>query len=218
MSGALALELSVRQQLLGWLVSARDGTWRVDQIRPELQAILHEIERALEAKLYYVAIAVALSVPDICSCLECDPDKGIWATQQKYAAWCDTNLKLTNLDGNDLFRLRGGVLHQGHFGHPKSKFDRVIFLGPESRIKAHDVVITVSDEASFGGTRAADLRLTGRILQLGVSEFCQAIMDGARQWVILRAGDPYVERNLPNLVRYRPHGLPPFSVGVPTIA
>jgi hypothetical protein len=37
----------------GWLVLARDGSWRVDQVRPELAAILHEIERAIEAKLYY---------------------------------------------------------------------------------------------------------------------------------------------------------------------
>jgi len=66
--------------VIGWLVLARDGSWRVDEVRPELTAILHEIERALEAKLYYVAIAVALSVPDICACLECDPDRPIWAT------------------------------------------------------------------------------------------------------------------------------------------
>jgi hypothetical protein len=137
--------------VIGWLVLARDGSWRVDQVRPELNAILREIERALDAKLYYVAIAVALSVPDICACLECDPDKPIWSTVEKYSRWCDANLKFKNLDGADLARLRGGVLHQGHFGHPKSKFDRVIFIGPESRIKTHDVIMTVSDDVSLGG-------------------------------------------------------------------
>jgi hypothetical protein len=184
----------------------------------ELTAILHEIERAIEAKLYYVAIAVALSIPDICACLECDPDKPIWATFEKYAAWCDANLRFQNLDGADLARLRGGVLHQGHFGHPKSKFNRVLFIGPESRVKAHDVIMTVLNDVSFGGVSASELRLSGQILHLDVGRFCQTIMDGARKWVISKAGDPFVERNLPNLVRYRPNGLPPFSVGVPTIA
>jgi hypothetical protein len=202
----------------GWLVLARDGSWRVDQVRPELAAILHEIERAIEAKLYYVAIAVALSVPDICACLECNPDEPIWASFDKYAAWCDANIKFQNLDGADLARLRGGVLHQGHFGHPKSKFNRVLFIGPESQIKAHDVVMSVEDNVSFGGMSATELRLAGKVLLLDAVQFCQTIMDSARKWVISKNGDPFVERNLPNLVRYRPNGLPPFSVGVPTIA
>jgi hypothetical protein len=60
--------------------------------------------------------------------------------------------------------------------------------------------------------------LSGLILHLDVVRFCQTIMDSARKWVISKAGDPFIERNLPNLVRYRPNGLPPFSVGVPTIA
>lgn len=65
---------------------------------------------------------------------------------------------------------------------------------------------------------AKELRLSGRILQLDVVLFCQAIMNAARAWAIAKADDPYVQKNLPFLVRYRPDGLPPFSIGVPTIA
>jgi hypothetical protein len=121
----------------------------MDKVPLELSSILREIEKGLEAKLYYLAIAVALSVPDICACLECDPDKPIWATQDKYVGWCDANLKFKNLTGVDFFRIRGGVLHQGHFDHPKSKFDRVMFIGPESRFKAHDAIISVNPGATF---------------------------------------------------------------------
>jgi hypothetical protein len=133
----------------------------MDQVRPELSAILHEIERALQAKLYYVAIAVALSVPDVCACLECDPDKPIWATFEKYVDWCNANIKFVNLDGADLARLRGGVLHQGHFDHPKSKFNRVLFIGPESQIKAHDVVVSIAADVSFSGVSATEMRMAG---------------------------------------------------------
>jgi hypothetical protein len=169
----------------------------------------------MSAKLYYLAIAVALSVPDICACFECDPAKPIWATSDKYIAWCEKNLagQFTNVDGTDLFRIRGGILHQGHFDHPKSKFDRVMFIGPESAIKMHDIVVHVAPGVAIGGVPADQMRLSGDILQLDVIRFY-----GARKWAVAMANEPNVEANLPNLVRYRPNGLPPWSAGVPTIA
>lgn len=192
----------------------------MDKSPEELEAILHEIERALDAKLYYLAIAVSLSVPDICACLECNPDQPIWSTQEKYVAWCDRNLmvRYKNLTGIDLYRIRGGVWHQGHFQHAKSAFDRVMFIGPESPIKAHDIVVTVDPGVAFGGISAETLRVSGRILQLDVMKFCNGIARTARKWAAAKADDPFVQKNLPNLVRYRPDGLPPFSVGIPTIA
>ncbi len=191
-----------------------------DEVPEELAAILNEVERAIEAKLYYLAIAVALSLPDICSCLECDPSKPIWATSEKYITWCKTNLsgQFRNLDGTDLFRIRGGILHQGHFDHPKSKFDRIVFLGPESAFKAHDVIATIAPGITFSGVTVEELRIVGDVLQLDVLRFCRSIMDGARRWSVAKKSDPFVQENLPNLVRYRPNGLPPFSVGVPTVA
>jgi hypothetical protein len=47
----------------------------MDNVPIEISTILNEIETALSAKLYYVAIAVALSIPDICACLEIDQEK-----------------------------------------------------------------------------------------------------------------------------------------------
>jgi hypothetical protein len=190
------------------------------QVPAELTAILREIERALDAKLYYLAIAVTLSIPDICACLECDPEKPIWATKDKYETWCTANLvtHFTNLTAEDLFRLRGGVLHQGHFGHAKARYDRIIFITPESQFQAHDAIIAVAPGVKVGGVDVEKLRLSGQLLHLNVASFCKSIMDAARTWAISKAGDPNVQQNLPNLVRYRPDGLPPFSVGIPTIA
>lgn len=184
------------------------------QVPEELDAVLREIEKAIDAKLYYLAIAIALSVPDICSCLEFDPENPLWQDRKTYAAWCDKNIagRLPRLTGDDLYNLRGGVLHKGHFGHDKSRFNRVIFVGPESRIKMHGTLI--NGEMRLGPN--AEL-WKGPILNLGVAEFCAAIIAAAREWVVGKKDDPFVQRNLPNLVRYRPNGLPPFSVGVPTV-
>ncbi|MCB2051446.1 MAG: hypothetical protein KDE63_08455 [Novosphingobium sp.] len=186
----------------------------------ELEALLQEIEKAIDAKLYYLAIAVALSVPDVCSGLESDPENPKWQNQKTYAAWCDSNIgtKFNNLVGNDLYRLRGGVLHKGHFDHPKSQFNRVIFIGPESQIVAHDKIITVNEGVKLGGQDVAQLRLQGKVLLLGVVPFCEAISTSAREWYCAHAANEHVQKNIGRLVRFRPDGMPPFSVGIPTIA
>ena len=191
----------------------------LDKVPEELAAILKEIEKALEAKLYYLAIAVALSVPDICSCLEFAPENPRWQNRATYTEWCNKHItQFKNLDGDDLYNLRGGMLHKGKFDHPKSKWDRVIFIGEGSSVQMHDIVITVQPDVEFGGIGAKELRLAGRVLVMSVVAFCNTISDSARAWIVEEASNPNVQKNLPMLVRYRPQGLPPFSVGIPTIA
>lgn len=127
--------------------------------------------------------------------------------------------RYNNIDGNDLYNLRGGVLHKGTFDHAKASYNRVLFIGPESNFKVYrDIIVTVAPGVQFSGISVEELRLAGKILQVDVMYFCGAIMDAARAWAVAKVDDPYVQRNLPNLVRFRPEGLPPFSVGVPTIA
>lgn len=190
----------------------------MEQTPVEISALLREVELALEHKLYYLAIAVSLSLPDICACLEFDPNNPQWANKDTYALWADTNINFKTVSGEDLYRLRCGVLHFGNFEHRKSAFDRVIFIGPESRIKSHDVVITVDPNTVIGGIPATQLRVAGKILHMDVELFCKAITEAVKAWSIAKANDPYVRQNLPRLIRYRPEGLPPFSIGVPTVA
>jgi hypothetical protein len=95
----------------------------MDPIPIEISALLQEVERALEYKLYYLAIAVSLSLPDICACLEFDPDNPQWANKDTYARWADANINFKTVSGEDLYRLRCGVLHFGNFEHRKSAFD-----------------------------------------------------------------------------------------------
>jgi hypothetical protein len=190
------------------------------RVPPELNAILHEVEKALDAKLYYVAIAVALSIPDICACLEFDPEKPKWANRETYTAWCNANLvsRFNNLDGDELYNLRGGVLHKGRLEHQKAKFDRVMFIGPESPFKVKgDVIATVTPGVELGGKPVEENRLSGKILQVDLLHFCRSIMEAAREWGAANAEMPNVLQNLPNLIRYRPEGFPPWSIGVPTV-
>jgi hypothetical protein len=93
-----------------------------------------------------------------------------------------------------------------------------MLIGPESQIKAHDVIVNVLPGVKIGGVSAEELRVAGQILMLDVVKFCETIMEAVRSWILAKSTDPFVQRNLPYLIRYRPEGLPPFSVGVPTIA
>jgi hypothetical protein len=82
----------------------------------------------------------------------------------------------------------------------------------------HDRIVTVAPGIEIGGIKVEELRLVGEILHLDVVQFCRSIIAAAREWSTGRADDQFVQRNLPLLVRYRPDGLPPFSVGIPVIA
>ena len=60
-----------------------------------LEVILEEVERALAANLYYLALHLAVAIPDICSSLEESPDpakpwKGV---EQRYVDWCERYLE-----------------------------------------------------------------------------------------------------------------------------
>jgi hypothetical protein len=205
----------------GWLVPGIGFCSIMDNVPPELAAILKEIEKALEHKLYYLAIAVSLSIPDICARLELDEDEDPKQVGVLYCKWADANIawRFQTIEGRDLYRFRCGVLHAGNLEHKKSSFDRVIFIGPESRIKMHDMVLTVDPDTTISGIKATDLRVAGKVLHMDVFLFCKAIMDAASEWVVASSKvNPNVRRNLPRLIRYRPDGLQPFSVGVPTVA
>src|SRR5665213_2961362 len=54
-----------------------------------LEMIFRDIERALEAKLWYLALAVTLSIPDICSLLELNDG---WSNCNIFAAWFDKHV------------------------------------------------------------------------------------------------------------------------------
>jgi hypothetical protein len=184
-----------------------------------LEEILSGRSMSLEAKLYYLAIAVTASIPDICACLELDrEDDPVWAERKTYQAWCAKHLdyRFKNLTGGDLYNMRGGVVHRAQFDHQKARFERVIFIGPEVRM--HDALLSINPGITIGGKTAQELRIAGDVLVLGVVPFCEAVIAAARDWYASMASDPHVANNLPLLVRYRPEGVPPIFINIPVVA
>lgn len=164
-----------------------------------MEIILREIDRALDAKLYYLAIAMTLTVPDICAALE-SPDGE--TSGPKYKAWYNVNLaiKYPNITDADCWSLRCGVLHQGRCGHAKMQYGRILFTLPNRQNNVfHNNIINDA-------------------LNLDALLFCRDVISCARLWFDGKQNDPIVQNNLPNLVQLRPQGLAPYMVGMPLIA
>lgn len=169
-----------------------------------LEVIFRDIERALNYHVFYAAIAVTLSIPDICACLS-DPPGSVWATSKKYIAWCDENLAgLFQMNGDDFHRMRGGVLHQGSaFGHRDSRFKAVAFTLPSVDGGMHNNVGNMNGVV---------------VLNLDAVTFCKDVIEAARRWRERNATNPNVLKNEKHIMRYRANGLDPYFVGLPVIA
>jgi hypothetical protein len=175
-----------------------------------LEYILRDIGLALNGKLFYLALHLSLSVPDICASLEADLDpKKPWrGVEDRYIEWCSKHLEphFKWFIASDCWALRGGVVHQGKlFGHPKARYDRIMFTLPGP--------ITIGELLSQnnGGT-------TQSVLSIDLGVFCDRMITAAKSWYSQMKDDPIVIQNLPNLVRLRPEGLAPHIVGLPVIA
>lgn len=163
-----------------------------------METILQEVEQALNARLYYLAIATALALPDICAALESADGE---TRPERYRDWYTANLaaKYPNLTAQDCYLLRCGILHQGRLGHPGSQYARVIFGLPGRGMTLH---CTIVNDA----------------LQLNALIFCRGVLASVRAWFAAHQNDPNVLANYPNLVQYRPQGLAPYGTGMPVIA
>jgi hypothetical protein len=95
-----------------------------------MEDIIAAIKQNLETQNYYSALFLTLILPSICGALESEngQDSG-----EKYINWYDRYITNSNLKGDDCYRLRCSLLHQGLTTHKRSSFSRVIFAIPNDR-------------------------------------------------------------------------------------
>ncbi|GAB5447161.1 hypothetical protein [Gymnodinialimonas sp.] len=163
-----------------------------------MDLILEDVERALDAKLFYVALSVALSLPGVCAALEQVDGSTSGQDKRLYMDWYDRYLAAgyPYLTALDCYSLRCGVIHQGRFGHGKMQYARVVF--------------TIGD--------TLHKNILNDALNLDISLFCRDVVAAVRQWEIDKSLNLTVRRNLPLLVKYRPEGMAPYVKGAPVIS
>jgi hypothetical protein len=170
--------------------------------RNQMHTILNEIKKAVREELYYLAIMLCLTLPDICAAMEHPKAK---ASEPQYIAWFEQWLGKKygrHLTARDMYRLRCGVLHQGRMGQPGMPYDRIIFSLPAQILTRLNTLVE--------GQR--------NLLNLNAKLFCRDIVMAVEAWSAAHENDPIVQRNLSRSIQYRPDGLPLIAKGLPCVS
>jgi hypothetical protein len=169
-----------------------------------LETIAGDIKRAIDARLYYPALLVTLTIPEICMGLTMD--KSQFVKQKHYVSFVDefTTPPELGLDGASCYQLRGGLVHRGDLrGHAFFQRTHVIFTVPESGGGIHALSIVAGEKTAA---------------MFDLVTFCSAMVTAARRWSSQNADKPQVVENLKNLIRWCPEGVHPFVGGAPVVA
>lgn len=162
-----------------------------------MDVITDAIYRCLNDKNYPGALFLAFTIPSICGAIE-SPDGQ--DTRDRYIAWFDRYVSGLSLRGQDCYRFRCSLVHQGRVSHPGASFNRVIFTFPTpSGNMLHDNML---DDA----------------LNLDIPTFCRQMIDGVGVWQSSVEDQPNYQNNLQSLVRLYPNGLAPYITGTPVIS
>ena len=143
-----------------------------------MQRFIDAAKIAVATENWYAALALALSMPDICGRLE-NPAAG---SQARFVAWFDkfllkhyqsrvgVNRELYSfLCGADCYALRCAFLHQGEFGiddqRAQQALERFHFTAPRHGCFIHKNQIN-------------------NTLQLQVDAFCKDVCEGVEEWLV----------------------------------
>ena len=169
-----------------------------------MRDLIQQIDRAMAANLYYVALLAALSLPDICGAMESDDGE---ATRKKFIVWFDRWVgpryvvgDAPSLTGEVCYYYRCSALHQGRAAHPRMGYARILFVEPgAARLILHNNIIN-------------------DVLNIDLRTFANDLLDGANAWLAQTEGTDNYHRNYPLFMQRYPNGLAPYIVGVPVIA
>jgi|SRR5579859_6021573 len=163
-----------------------------------LSHLLDEINRAATGGFPFLAIAMAVALPDICVSLASQDGRTDGA---RYKEWCKNNLgeEFSFATPDDLYSMRCGVLHNGRFGGLKHNLARLVFVPPNAL-------------GQFTNCRARDAYLWS------VQTFCLSFTTAVAVWFEKHKSDAMVQANVPRLMQWHPNGLKPYVVGSPVLA
>jgi hypothetical protein len=156
--------------------TAESVDFPVSDARQDMQHFINAIKCAIANGNWCAALALALTMPDICGRLE-EPSGG---SQTRYVSWFDRYLSsryrghggpdrtFHTLSGSDCYALRCAFLLQGEFGiedqRAQQARDHFQFTIPRPGVFVH-------------------MTQTKAILQLQIDRFCLDMCKGVEQWL-----------------------------------
>jgi hypothetical protein len=139
----------------------------------------------------YVALSLALTLPDICGSIEAPAKK----SRERYEAWYKTWLEptyTTFLAAADCFQLRCSLLHSG-----SSDIDENKIIDIES-IKFFDE--TVKGHCNYVGGNRINGVLQLTYLQLNAARFCLDVFEAVEKWDVSVAHDKVIQAEMEKLL------------------
>lgn len=163
-----------------------------------LLLMVSQMREVATAGLYYAALMLALSLPDICGALGSENGRSSGAKTRRWLEEWGFSAVASSIYG-----LRCSLLHQGS-AFPDDGSERVIFIEP--------------NPLNFGMDHLVVETRAGAALFVDVPSFVEDVAVGVERWLGRHGSSSTVQRNLLRFAHRRPNGLPPFIDGVPVIA
>ena len=167
-----------------------------------MEELLSQIKKALDYKLYLVALQATLTILDICAKLTIK--KGD-THKPNYIKWYEENIEnKQQLTGEECYAFRCAMLHEGRMQHKEMEHSRIIFLVPNN-----NYIFSGNIFGNINGQNAINIDLP---------LFCNEMINCALKWWETNKNNETVKKNYEKIVKYHAGGLSPFIVGVPVIA
>ena len=154
----------------------------------DLDLLILDLRNCLSQRLFFVAIDISLTIPDICSALESEDGT---TDRHKYKKWVETYFPREYngfIDASDIYKLRCASLHQGKFNHDNPKYSNIFFQ--------------VSDDSEF------HCQIIGDSLILNTKIFVHDMIESRKKWLETNKSNPTIQENYQKSFRYYPNGLP----------
>lgn len=156
-----------------------------------MQTILNDMNRALNARASYAALATAVTLPEICGRCELVDmlsTKGAGRAQFIFQKFVDKYLKSWSigLTGDDLYYLRNGVSHRGQVVGSRMPV-RYVFTPPND---AGHIIHNNRNRST--NTLNIDLRV-----------FCGDIERAVMAWMMDNKANPVAQKNMENVLQPR---------------
>lgn len=166
-----------------------------------MEELLNQIKKALDNKLYLVALQSTLTLPDICAGLSIEDNE---THRSDYIKWYEENIvNKQNLTGEDCYYFRCAMLHEGKMQHKDIKLSRIIFLVPNSNCTFIGNIFDINGE---------------KALNIDLPTFCNEMLECVLNWWQKNKEIDIVKKNYEKIVKYYPNGLSPFIGGISIIA
>lgn len=183
-----------------------------------MEEIVNQILSAISCKLYYSALFMTVTIPDICSALQSEDNV---TNGKRYKEWIDKYL--TPIDENKygesgqlksehLYNIRCSLLHQEQTNdedtnkNRKGDYKRMLFIEPGHK----PLGLNIPFHCCIVGFNTPD-----KSLLIDIVKFCNDIIKATKQWLKDVENNKFYKINCDRLIKRHPNGVAPiFGISV----